>query len=192
MYVSVRDLKRYRGITTDTDDVLINEIILSAQTWIDTFTGTTFEASADTTRYFHATKDTQGRVLWLDYDLCAVTTVTNGDATTVTSGQYTTLPRNGTPWNRLRLLSSADIAWTYTDDPEDAISIAGRWGYSTTPPLDIEHACRRLAAYLYNQKDTLEQLDRPLATGDGNILLPGQIPADVLMMLRPYQRMELA
>ena len=191
-YISVADLKAYRSIDETTDDALLAEFISVAEAWIDNEAGTTFEATSDTTRTFDAVKNSEGATLWLDYDLCAVTSVTNGDAVVVASDEYVTIPSNSTPWNRIKLLASADKAWTYTDDPEDAISIVGRWGYSTAAPMDIRHATRRLAAYLYAQRDTMTDLDRPIAAGDGNILLPAQVPDDIYAVLRKYKRQEYA
>ncbi len=81
------------------------------------------------TRYFDAILDVSGSDLRLDKDLLSITTITNGDTVAVTPGQRTTVPKNLTPYNRIRLLSSSGISWTYATDPEDAISIAGTWGY---------------------------------------------------------------
>jgi predicted NAD/FAD-dependent oxidoreductase len=189
MYASVARLKSYLGIDTTTEDDLLHNAIETAQAHIDRATGRTFEASADTTRYLHATEDVDGRDLWLGEDLCAITTVTNGDAVVVASNEYSTMPRNVTPYHSLRMLASANKAWTYTTDPEGAIVIVGKWAYSTTAPADIEHACTRLAAYLYRQKDSHGEADRPLLTGDGNVILPQRLPADVASMIRPYTRL---
>lgn len=186
-YTDTTTLKRYLGIpsATTTDDTLLAELIARSQAVIDSYTLRTFEASADTERTFDAVRDVAGATLYLDHDLCAVTSVTNGDGTIVTG--YTTEPRNGTPYFALRLLASSGVAWTYTTDPEDAITIDGKWAYSTTAPADIAGACVRLAAYLYRQKDNAGDLDRAVIAGNATIL-PAEIPSDIRLMLNPYKR----
>ena len=182
-YVDVATLKRYLGVSGAGDDQLLAELITMAQAIIDADIGRTFEASADTTRTFDAVRDVDGPALRLDADLCAITSVTNGNSVVVTSGQYTTQPRNVTPWYELRLLGSSGLSWTYTTDPEDSISIVGRWAYSTTADALIAGACRRLAAYLYRQKDNAGDLDRAVIAGNTTIL-PAAIPSDMLYMMR--------
>lgn len=188
-YTTLADVKTYLGIPTATtaDDALITALIADAQAMIDSYCLRTFEASADTTRYFDAIEDVYGRALRIDADLCAVTSVTNGNGTSVTSGQYTTEPRNQTPWNELRLLLSSGVTWTYSTDPEDAITIVGKWAYSTTAPADVAGACKRLAAYLYRQKDNAGDLDRAVIAGNATIL-PAQIPSDIMVRLAHYKR----
>jgi hypothetical protein len=187
MYVTVSTVKRYLGITATTDDVLIAELIAAAQGLIEQYTGRVFEAGTDSTRYFDAVRDIDGATLYLDYDLCAITTVTNGDSVAVSSSEYTTRPRNATPYYAIQILPSAAKTWTYTTDHEDAISIVGRWAYSTAPSADIRQACTRLSAYLYRQKDNANDLDRALVVGNATVL-PGQIPEDIRVLLRPYRR----
>lgn len=62
-------------------------------------------------------------------DLLAVTTLTNGDGTVITSGQYVLESANDYPKWRVKLRASAGLVWAFDDDPEQAISIAGAWGY---------------------------------------------------------------
>lgn len=57
------------------------------------------------------------------------------------------------------------------------------------PPLDIEHACIRLSAWYYRQREA--PFDRTAMTDIGMIVVPTSIPTDVEAMLRPYYRMEL-
>ena len=187
-YCSLADLKTYLGATDTTDDALLTDCLSRAQAMVDTFTRRTVEAASDSTRYFDADRAVDGRKLWIGGDLCALTSVTNGDGTAITLTDLVKTPRNSTPWFELVLKASSAAAWTYEDDPENAIAVVGKWGYSTTPPADIEQACVRLAAWLYRQKDSSADLDRPTVSADGATLMPAQIPADVLVMLRPYVR----
>ncbi len=187
-YTTTALLKTYLGATASTDDTLLGTLIDRAQGLIDAYCQRTFEASANTERTFDAARDVLGRTLRLDRDLASVDSITNGDGSTVTAGQYTTEPRNATPYYAIRLLSSAGVAWTYTTDPEDAITISGKWAYSESPPADIVHCTLRLAAYLYRQRDNAADLDRAVIAGNVTIL-PAQLPSDIKMTLAPYKRM---
>jgi len=187
-YTTLADVKSYLGIPTATtaDDTLITALIGRAQAIIDRYCDRTFEASADTTRYFTVGVDTDGGTVYLDNDLAAITSVTNGDGTTVLATQYVTL---GTPFDAIKLLGSAGLFWTLTDDgdAENAIAIVGKWAYSTTAPADVVAACVRLSAYLYRQKDNAGDLDRAVIAGNTTIL-PAEIPADIRLILRPLRK----
>ena len=80
--------------------------------------------------------------------------------------------------------------WTSTvaGDSENAITVTGKWAYSTSAPSDIAHVCKRLAAYIYRQKDNAGDLDRAVIAGNSTIL-PAQIPSDIRLMLTPYKRL---
>lgn len=193
-YTDLATLKAYLGIptATTTDDTLLTACIARAQAAIDAQCGgRTFEASADSTRYFDVMLDTDGLSLFFDEDLCAITTVTNNldngtGGVVVTSSQYTVLPRNETPYFGIKLKSSANIEWEYTSDPESAISVIGKWAYSTSAPNDIVQACIRWAAYLYRQKDAVVEVTASPDTGGYRI--PAGVPEDVRDYLNPYIR----
>lgn len=190
-YCSVNDVREYLGISGAADDALISALVDRAQKSIEQYTDRAFEASSDTTRYFTVGEDTEGDTLYLDEDLAQITSVTtdaDGDADSLTQDtHYIALPRNITPYHALRMLSSSDYDWTYTDDPEMGIEVTGRWAYSVTAPDDIVHACVRLAAYYYHQKDA--QVFDTLAQPDAGIItIPQGIPADVKRMIYNYRR----
>jgi hypothetical protein len=188
-YLTNTILKVYLGITESTDDTLLTTLITAAQAAIDAFCRQTFEAAADTTRYFDPTLDAAGRWLYLDAPLAAITSVTNGDGNTVTSGNYITEPRNVTPYRALVLKGNSTVAWTWTTTPENSIAIVGKWAYSTSAPADVAQACTRLAAYLYRQKNNSGDLDRAMVIGANAMLLPSELPKDVYTLLRPYRRL---
>jgi len=193
-YTDTTTLKRYLGITGTGDDTLLAELIVTAQKIIDGKTDRTFEATADSTRYFTVGVDTRGSYLYLDGDLASVTSVTNGDGTTVTAAQYTTEPKNGTPIHVIKLLRSSGVIWLYDNngDPEDAIAVTGRWAYCTTASsctlADVPGICKRIAAYLYRQKDNAGDLDRAIIAGNATIL-PAKLPPDIDAMLAPLRRL---
>lgn len=189
-YCRVVELKEYLDITGSGDDGLLEDLIAAAQESIDIYCGRTFEASADTTRTFTVGEDTDGQMLYFDADICAITTVTtdaDGAATVVPSSDYVTYPRNETPYYALKLKSSSTHSWDYTDDPADGVTVAGKWAYSTTAPADVAQACKRLAAYMYRQKDA-QVFDVTAIPEAGVMTVPQGIPADVARLLRPYIR----
>ncbi|MCI0726428.1 MAG: phage gp6-like head-tail connector protein [Chloroflexi bacterium] len=189
-YVTLGQLKGYLGISEADDDGLLQQILDGAQKAIDKFCDRTFEAAADTTRYVDYDKrHVVDRTLYLDYDLAWVTSVVNGDGETIAASAYVTIPRHETPYYALKLKTGSAKAWTFQDDPEDAIAITGRWAYSLTVPDDVELACMRLAAWLYRQKDTSKgDTDRPILGGFGVVILPSQLPKDVVQLLQKYVR----
>lgn len=180
-------VKTYLGITGSTDDDLMDDLLDRATAVIDSYTGRTFAASSDAERTFDAVgKHVTARALYLDRDLCSITTITNGDGVEVASGEYVTVPANDTPYYAIRIKGSAGKVWTYATDWEGAIVIDGKWGYSTTPPDDIVQACIRLAAFMYRQRDA--QMMDVTAIEAGVVLQPQGIPADVRQILAPYRR----
>jgi len=67
------------------------------------------------------------------------------------------------------------------------VYISGKWSYSSSAPDDIVHACVRLSAYYFRQKDA-QVFDVTAIPDAGVITMPQGIPADVKLMLEPYRR----
>lgn len=187
-YASLEDLKEYLGIATATrdEDVLLSDLLDRATKAIDNYTGRVFWPATET-RYYESGA-VEDRVLYLDRDLVSVTTLTNGDSdsTSISSSDYWLLPRNdGPPYYGIRLKSSVSTTWEF--DVDYWVSVAGTWGWSSTPPLDIEQACIRWASYMFRQKDA-SVFDTTAIPDQGVILSPQGIPRDVRLMLDPYVR----
>ena len=189
-YAVLSDLKDYLGISSSGDDTLLGEMLTRAQAIIEASTNRIFEAASNSERRFDALADVEGEVLYLDEDLAAVNSITNGDvaATGGTSDKYVTEPRNEPPFYAIRLLDSANLAWEYDQDPENAITINGKWAYSESAPADIEQATIRLAAFLYRQKESNTDVDRTMQLADGSVVLPSGLPRDVLAIIRRYKK----
>ena len=204
-YATVEDLLHEMGMPAeDADEDKLQEKLDAAQRIIDRVTKRTFEASADETRLIDCSEETvNGRILYIPYDLCQITTVLNGDGVEVTVDEYVTEPRLRTvsgstsvmpavhdahPWYALKLKLSSGKVWEYEDDPEEAISITGRFAYSVTAPPDIKDACIRLADWLYQQRNDLRDRQESIVSEDGTVLLMGDLPRDVQARLIPYVR----
>lgn len=194
-YCTIDDVKNYLGISGDGDNELLGFLISRAQKAIESKTDRIFEdPGADATRYFTVGVDTDGLALYFDQDIYKITTVKsnadNASPTTIASTDYITMPRNRKPYYGIKILTSSNEHWEYTDDPENGIQIIGRWAYSESPPDDIVQACVRFAAYLYRQKDA-QVFDVTAIPEAGVITIPQGIPADVKLLIDPYIRPRL-
>lgn len=193
-YATLAEVKLYRGIATTktSGDVLLSALITRAVQAIDRYCDRVFETptTAAATHYFDAVRDVSDdrKTLYLDDDLCAITTVVNGDGETVATTHYTTEPRHRTPYRAIRLTARADADWTYDDAPEDAIQVSGRWAYATTAPADIKHATIRLTAYMYAQKDA-SVFDITAFPDSGVMTVPQGMPRDVREILDGYKKL---
>jgi len=129
------------------------------------------------------------RTLYLDEDLCQITTIVNGDGTTITSDKYVTEPRNVTPWYAITLRESAGLTWTAGTDVENAIAVTGRWAWSISASADIQMATIELAAYLYRRRGFEgAALDQPQVSPSGVTLFPSGMPASVKATITAYQK----
>ena len=192
-YTSAVLIKAYLGPLGTGDDALLDELGDRAQKIVETYTQRVFEGTGTSSRKFDAVADVDDRTLFFDEDVVSITSITNradADSGTeaITSAHYVTIPRNKTPYFGIKLLASANKEWDYQDDPEMGITVVANWRYSVTPPDDVVQATTRLAAFLYRQKDSNADLDRPLLTGDGVTIMPSSLPHDVRQILDPYRK----
>ncbi len=185
-YITLTELKEYLGIPVEQseDDNLLLNCAARAQALVESQTGRKFEAATET-RYF-TQKEIDGQILWLySDDLQTVTELKNGDGTVIAATDYVLEPLNSSPKFAVRLKSG--LSWEFTDD-DSLVSITGTWGFKSTVPEDIKQATLRTATWLYRQKDTTADSDRPLMTNDGVTIMPSALPNDVRQILAPYVR----
>ena len=193
-YATVDEMYEVLG-NVNTDDADLLTFYLGAATKaIDRRTRRTFQASGDSTKYLDAIAPyVADRYLHLSEvgDICQITSITNGNGSTVSASAYVTEPRNVTageePIRAVKLKENSAVLWTYSGTWESAITVVGRWAYSLTPPDDIVQACKRLTAYYYRQKDA-GTFDVVAAPEMGTITVPQGFPRDVAEILRPYIR----
>lgn len=203
-YITLAQYKTYKSLPDSDDDTLLEGFILSAQMFIeDSEYGTNrkFEALSDTTRYFDAIRDVgdgvdymehygefrivnnrynKNRTLFLDHDLCSITSITNGDGNLIPSTEYVTEPRNNTPFWRITLKRNSTYYWSYTTSPENAISIVGKWAYSVSPDAGVIQIMYRLVDHLYEKrKNPDNNRNSPLMTDGGFIIMPADLPPDI-------------
>lgn len=187
-YATLSEYKAYHTVdsTDATDDGVIEDIIEAASRHIDAQSGRTFYARTET-RFFSIPN---GRELRFDDDLLTITTLTNGDDTTIAATEYNLLPRNVSPKYGLKLKESASISWYPDSDSnyEYVISIAGTWGYAATRPDDINLACLEIARVLYGRRSGESVSNIARVTAAGVVLVPQGTPAWVVDVIGRYRR----
>lgn len=187
-YISVTELKNEKDISEDADDDILGAIIDQVTAAIESYTNRKFDANKDTTRYY-TYDNVQGQWLWLDGDLCELTSIANGDSsgTAISTSDVTLWPRNeGPPYYKIRLDFSSSSSWEV--DTDYYIAITGKWGYSKTPPADIRRACLRWSLYMYAQRDA-QVFDVTAIPEEGVLMIPQGMPQDVKILLTPYRRL---
>jgi hypothetical protein len=193
-YIGPGDLRQFLGMGDEPGyDELLERIIADAQALWDGETETTFEASTDTARTFDAARDVNGRTLYLRRDLAALAAsnaVINGDGSTIAASEYTLQPLSGPPYRYIVLKDNSAVEWEYTTHPENAITVTGKWGYSTTAPTRVQTATRVLAAWMYRRKDQIgANYDTALVSPtNGAPLLPARDwPPEARAILKLYK-----
>jgi len=192
-YVTAAQLRAYLRISSTDDDALLGSAAAQAQRYIEAKTNRVFEASADTTRKFTPVMSYLGgdltdlNTLSFDDDLCAVTSVTNGDGTAISLTDVELLPLNRRPAYAVTLIDD-EIEWTYTgSSPVGKVLVTGKWAYSLTAPVDIVEATLSLGAHLYKSPDASAYTQAVMST-DGVPIVPPGIPARVNKVIGTYAR----
>jgi hypothetical protein len=153
-------------VSTNTpDDGVINDLITQTSRYIDDKTGRHFYPTIET-RLFDVP---EGRELWLDDDLLAATTVTNGDAVAVT--EYNLLPPNYYPKYAVRIKDWSSVYWTTDSNSgsEQVISVLGVWGFHQ------KYATRAWALGSTVNENPLAIGDLTITVVSGALFSPGQI-----------------
>jgi hypothetical protein len=169
-------------------DTNMTRLLTAASRAIDSYVSRTrqrtFAASGDTTRTFNVLDKVIGKTLYLDTDLCAVTSVTN-DGTLTTAYTLEADYPHTTCYARIRLKTGS---WDYTVSvyPDAAASIVGRFAFSTTPPADIIQATLQLCVMVWRQRNTVANISSAMISGDGTLILPDGLPKSVVDLIEPY------
>lgn len=128
-YTTLTELTTLKAIPSyQTDDnELLTEFIHEASAFVDTYTGRHFVPYVAT--YSFSAGDVRN-IYDLDTreDLLAVTTLTNGDGTVISSDGYSLRPDNVYPKQVIELEESGAASWDFSYR-ESRITVAGVWGY---------------------------------------------------------------
>lgn len=190
-YATLTEYKNYERIssTDATDDSVIEDIIEAASRLIDTYTGRTFYARTET-HYYNAPDGEYD--LWInDDDLLTITTLTNGDGTTISASDYKLLPLNKSPKYQIYLKPSSNLIWAFDSNSESlgAITVLGTWGYSATAPDDIKQACLIIASAEYKRRFGENTSAAATVTGAGVVITPQGMPKSAVDILQKYRKL---
>jgi len=187
MYATLAQLKDYLSITSNVDDALLTDLLVRATAIIEQMTRKTFAASAASSRTFGREVMLWDGLLKRDYLLlpsgvyiAQLVSATDGDNAPIPLTEIDTHPPDA-PYT---VLARRDKRWC---GASQQATITARWGYSIAPPADIVHATIRLAAWMYRQRGTANDPDRPTVADGGLVLLPSALPDDVRAVLERYR-----
>lgn len=183
-YCTAEEIESRLDITGSSYSFDLTELANVASDWIDMHChvpSSGYQVTADTTRYFdHCAIN--GRELVLDIPLLTVTSVTDGDGTTVSSANYRLTPRNGPRYNAITLLSS--YYWRISD-VDDEITVVGKFGYSLTTPTPVKEAALMLAGWIFKRYQAALQ-DNIVNQDLGQIVYGAAMPKQVCALLAPF------
>lgn len=170
------------GTSYDTE---LAALVTAASRWIDRATwhlDNAFAASGNVARYYRDDA-VSGKFLHLDAPLLSVSSLANGDASTIDSGNYWLTPRNAGYYWTIELKSA--YAWTFAVDT--FATVTGVWGFSTTVPDPISEATAMLAGWMFKRYQAALQ-DNAASPELGQIVYGEAIPKQVMALIRPYMR----
>jgi len=186
-YSTLAEFKSWHVIssTNAPDDTVIEQCIEAASRYFDGESGRTFYARTET-RYYDVP---ESRSLRLDDDLIAISTLTNGDGTVITSG-YNLIPKNKAPYWEIRLKDSSSTLWMPDGDGnyEMVISVAGTWGYAATAPHDVRQACLMIAQSMYVRRVGENVSSAVKITAFGVVVTPQDVPSIAAAIIQKYRR----
>jgi uncharacterized phiE125 gp8 family phage protein len=187
MYATLTQLKTYLAITTTADDALLSDLLMRATSVIEQMTRKVFVAPPASPRRFGRSQMMWESALRWDYLLlpsgyyvAQLVRAIDGDGTEIPLSEIE-LPPEGPPYS---VLIRRGARWCSS---AQTVEITARWGYSISPPADIVHATIRLAAWMYRQRGTANDPDRPTVADSGLVLLPSALPDDVRAVLERYR-----
>lgn len=182
-------------LTTNTDDDdLITDYVTQASVLFEQTAqrelNFTFVAAPGTLTLDACPPHAYGRKLFFLTPVTGVYEVINGDGHTLTSDEYRLLPANNTPYYAIEFKRNAGRFWTYTTNPEGAITVAGTLGYcaAASIPEDVKLAVTKLAANLYQNRDNKGEVIR---FADGSTQVPDKPPDMIFKVLQRYQKVRV-
>lgn len=200
-YVTVQDIKASLRITVNDDDAILSDIVSSVTAAIDAYCHRHFEPESDHgpaashTHYFTPTLETQGGNLldWytlnLNHDLAELTSITNGDGTSISVNDVVLLPLNVKPISFIRIKSASGKFWTWNGSPEGAVAVAGKWCYSPDVPYDIHRAALVWSEHMYRLRTGSAPTSTDVTiSANGSAFVSSGMPKFVAQLLRPYIR----
>lgn len=187
-YATLAEIRAWVGITSvsdTTDDTALEKCVEAASRLIDNETGRTFYARTET--HYYDTPENARTLEIKDDDLLTVTTLTNGDGTTIAGTEYILYPRNCTPKYSIviKATSSAYFTCDTAGGTEGAITVLGTWGFCSTTPSLINRACLIQAARLFKRRDAVFGVAGSNAVGEA--VMVWKLDPDVYNSIATYR-----
>ncbi len=192
-YPTSANCKTYIGASGAGDDTLIGWLLDGVIAWVEAWCGHDFVAQAAQTvkvmpEYPNILGRSRKKLLIRDFDLMAVTSVTNGDGVSVASGDYTLLPLSGPPYFMIELTPGSGKYWWRGWDGEGVVTIVGTTGQSTACPADVFQAILMLVAHFYRGRSSGAGGPLTTATRQGMVIEADKVPKTVLDLLANHRR----
>ena len=177
------------------DDVFVERLLERCSREFDGDTGNWFYAHQQARNYDMP----RGRCLELDAPLLSVTSITNGDDTTIESTEYLLYPLNGPNKAEVRIKQSSAVIWQMSGaDTEGVITVRGEWGYvdrdstdpeSMTPILNSKSAVLALALAVYKRRYGVNTEGVAQVTGAGVVITPRDKSPEYWSIVGRYKRL---
>lgn len=197
-YCTLDELKRELAIESlhVLDDAVLEDIITDASRAVDNHCSRQFFAAAGSGAY--DVPDYGDPVLWMDEDWLTVTSITNGDGSTIAASLTDLWPKNAVSHVALRLKDSSGLYWTGTTGGDDlgVITLSGSIGYVNRAASDAKsaqiisntkRACIIVAAAMYRKRNG-QETNAATVTAAGVVLAPQGMPRDAAQLLEGYRR----
>lgn len=189
-YTDYTAVKQHVGIAaaTSTYDDLLAVLVTAVSRAIDGYCRRQFYATTET-RYFDYEDSYR---LWLDKDLISVTTLTSGGVALTNNTDYYLWPYAGPPYRRIDIKTDGGKLFSYSGTTQRATSIAGSWGYASTPPLPVALAAKLWCAVYIARQGREGVASKGLADAAGDFRVnfeafdPANPPLMVASVLQPY------
>lgn len=184
-YPTLAQSKVYLDISGTDEDTLLTQMLNGAISAVERYCNRLFVAAAQTYTFplRHPYFTDHNTVFTPFMDVAAITTLTNGDGTVITTAQYFTEPVIA-PYYQICLRPSSGIVFC-TDGDDTPITLAASIGYSATCPSDIFLEIMRIVALSHAAK---AEGEGAIMTRSGLIIDKSEWPKQTLEVLNRRKR----
>lgn len=174
---TVANVKEWIGITSSTDDQLIQRLVGGISQTIQSWLNRQLKSQSYT-----ETRDGNGNnsMMFADYPVTEVTSVK------VNGKPILPCPDFSSPGYRFNGTSITLIGYIFNQGVQN-IELSYKAGFATVP-LDIEQAVIELVALRYKERDRIGQQSKNMANGETVTYMIKDFPDDVLSLLKNYKK----
>lgn len=182
-YCTIAQVKTSINIAGTQEDTLLTRIVSGASDWVDRHCGwgdSGFQPS-ESTRYYDLHSLNRNGDLFLGFPLLTLTSLSSGAGVAISTADAQLHPLNAVRYYRIHLKTSD---WALSSE-EDRVAVAGKFGYSLTPPSAVVEATIMLSAWLLKRYQAALQ-DSSISPELGTILYGSSMPKQVVEILRQF------